>query len=80
MRCTLTQIAREASVDPETNTLSIRGREIGLVYYRSGYQIDNYISKDSSLDLWKTRALLECSMAIKCPSIDVQLATFKKFQ
>jgi len=24
--------------------------------------------------------MLECSMAIKCPSIDVQLATFKKFQ
>jgi glutathione synthase len=24
--------------------------------------------------------MLECSMAIKCPSIDLHLATFKKFQ
>jgi hypothetical protein len=29
---------------------------------------------------WDARTLLECSRAIKCPSIDVHLTTFKKFQ
>lgn len=24
--------------------------------------------------------MLECSMALKCPSVDVQLTTFKKYQ
>mmetsp|Transcript_5291 Transcript_5291/g.7078 ORF Transcript_5291/g.7078 Transcript_5291/m.7078 type:complete len:89 (-) Transcript_5291:741-1007(-) len=29
---------------------------------------------------WATRQMLELSRAIKCPSIDVHLAGFKKFQ
>ena len=34
----------------------------------------------SAVDGWKVRTQIETSMAIKCPSIDVQLATFKKYQ
>ena len=29
---------------------------------------------------WQARQMLECSMAIKCPSIDLHLSTFKKYQ
>ena len=31
-------------------------------------------------ETWDTRQMLECSTAIKCPSVDVQLAGFKKYQ
>ena len=60
------------------NTLHVRGKEIGLVYFRTGYQINQY-DCIGGLDGWKVRAALENSMAIKCPSIDVQLTTFKKY-
>ena len=29
---------------------------------------------------WEARKILECSLPIKCPSIDVHLAGFKKYQ
>lgn len=46
------------------------------MYYRTGYQVEQY-ANDSA---WDARTLMECSKAIKCPSIDVHLTTFKKFQ
>lgn len=37
----------------------------------------NEVNSDSK---WAVREMLECSMAIKCPSVDFQLTTFKKYQ
>ena len=54
----------------------MRGNEIGFVYYRSGYQAEQYTSEED----WEARKVLELSQAIKCPSIDYHLTTFKKFQ
>jgi glutathione synthase len=51
-------------------------REVGFVYYRSGYQVEQYESESD----WEARIILENSQAIKCPSIDYHLTTFKKFQ
>ena len=75
MRKTLAEIGTEAVVDGE-GRLWIRHREVGLVYYRTGYQMEQYAGEKD----WATRLVLEESMAVKCPSIDLQLATFKKFQ
>lgn len=47
-----------------------------MVYYRSGYSPSQY--KDESD--WKAREILENSLAIKCPNVDLQLLTFKKIQ
>lgn len=52
------------------------GKEIGFVYLRAGYTPKDYPTEVE----WKGRELLECSMAIKCPSIDLHLVTFKAFQ
>ena len=42
MRKTFAQIATEAVLDPASKQQSIEGREVGLVYYRSGYQAEQY--------------------------------------
>jgi hypothetical protein len=36
MRCTLKEISQDAKVD-EAGRLFMRGKEIGIVYFRSGY-------------------------------------------
>lgn len=77
IRATFTDIGLEMTVD-SNNKLYVRGKEIGLVYFRTGYQINQY-DCIGGVDGWKVRAALENSMAIKCPSIDVQLTTFKKY-
>ena len=84
MRATFEEMKEWAKVDEE-GVLTVRGKEVALVYYRSGYQKEQYMVEGQEEetwdeDIWRVRTLLECSMAIKCPSIDVQLATFKKFQ
>jgi hypothetical protein len=75
MRMTFEEIGHNLEVDEKTKTLKVRGREIAFVYYRTGYQVEQYTSDAD----WKTREIMECSMPIKCPSIDVHLTTFKKF-
>lgn len=51
-------------------------KEVALVYYRYGYDSDQYTSDEH----WKAREILEISQAVKCPSVDLQLLTFKKIQ
>lgn len=63
-------------VDPLTKKLSVQGKEIGIVYYRTGYVAEQYNGERD----WKIREALELSMAIKCPTIDLHLLTLKKFQ
>ncbi|GJN92840.1 hypothetical protein Rhopal_005878-T1 [Rhodotorula paludigena] len=50
--------------------------EISLVYYRTAYAPTDYYTPAE----WSTRALIERSLAIKCPSIAMQLAGAKKVQ
>lgn len=50
--------------------------EISVVYYRSGYSPDDY----SPASTWDIRHLIERSLAIKCPTIALQLAGSKKAQ
>lgn len=78
MRATFADIGREMTIDA-SNALFVRGKEIGLVYFRTGYQLSQYEASEG-VDPWRVRAALENSMAIKCPSIDVHLTTFKKYQ
>lgn len=50
--------------------------EISVVYYRTGYAPTDYYTPRE----WSTRLLIERSLAIKCPSIALQLAGCKKVQ
>jgi len=50
--------------------------EVAVVYFRHGYDSEQYSCEDH----WKAREILEVSQAIKCPSADLQLLTFKKVQ
>jgi len=40
MRLNLTEIKSEIVLDEKTHVITIRGKEIGFVYYRSGYQVE----------------------------------------
>ena len=75
MRLTFSEIFQQQEFDKETHVLKIRGKEIGFVYYRCGYQVEQYTCDQD----WETRKMLETSQAVKCPSIDYHLTTFKKF-
>jgi glutathione synthase len=49
---------------------------VSVVYFRAGYGPDDYKGQSD----WDTRALLERSAAIKCPSVALQLAGAKRVQ
>ena len=78
---TFSQLSTRLQRDEVTGALFVdrsdtyKGREIAFVYYRTEYQVEHYSHEKA----WETRELLECSTALKCPSIDVHLTTFKKF-
>ena len=71
---TFKQIAEFSVIDSDTKVLAIHGHEIGLVYYRTGYCFEQYECERD----WKVREDVECSMAIKLPTIDLHLLTAKK--
>ena len=75
MRLNFGEINKLMDFDRKTHILKIMGKEIGFVYYRSGYQEEQYTSEND----WHAREILELSQAIKCPSINYHLTTFKKF-
>jgi hypothetical protein len=54
--------------------LTVNNKEVALVYYRWGYDDSNYCKDDNPEETdeakWDVRTLLECSLAIKLPSID----------
>ncbi|CCD23011.1 glutathione synthase NDAI_0A08580 [Naumovozyma dairenensis CBS 421] len=52
------------------------GQEIAVVYYRTGYTFDDYISEKD----WDARFFLEQSFAIKAPNLLTQLSGTKKIQ
>ena len=76
------EIAKQGQLDDQ-NRLRIAGHEIAFVYFRTGYNAEHYMVPGTGEwheETWATREMLECSAAIKCPSVDVQLAGFKKYQ
>ncbi|KAJ7164989.1 hypothetical protein C8R46DRAFT_1220133 [Mycena filopes] len=78
IRQTFDQLATSALLDPTTRALSIAGTgtEISTVYFRAGYTPTDYPTAAH----YATRLRLERSLAIKCPSIALQLAGGKKVQ
>jgi len=57
MRMTFNQIAKSMKFDEETHKLTINDKEIGFVYYRSGYQVEQYTCQED----WDARTKLELS-------------------
>lgn len=47
-----------------------------MVYFRHGYTTEHYPTEAE----WAVREKIELSRAIKCPSMNVQIVNFKKFQ
>ena len=45
------EIAAQGEIDEQTKKLTVNGREIGFVYYRTGYQADHY-QKTNDADEW----------------------------
>ncbi|KAG7443576.1 glutathione synthase [Guyanagaster necrorhizus] len=76
IRQTFDELASSASVDPSTSALLVSSIEISTVYFRAGYTPTDYPTRSH----YETRFLLECSKAINCPSIPLQLAGGKKVQ
>lgn len=75
IRKTFSDISRTGQLKDD-KTLIVDGYEVAVVYFRCGYDPDNY-----ELDTdWETRLMLERSKAIKCPSAAVHLAGTKKVQ
>lgn len=86
VRQTFEQLAVSAQVVPTSRILRLklpgqlpRGAEsveISTVYFRAGYTPNDYPTPAH----YETRYLLESTVAIKCPSIQLQLAGGKKVQ
>lgn len=75
IRKTLTQIHEQGTLGPNKELL-INGQEVGVVYFRAGYEPAHYPTENE----WTARLLMERSKAIKCPSINYHLSGTKKIQ
>lgn len=53
--------------------LFFEDKEIAVVYFREGYDSSQYTTEAD----WQAREKLELSVAIKSPSVDLQLLTLK---
>ena len=82
IRQTFDELAESAEVDASSRVLRIKhpvtnqSVEISIVYFRAGYTPTDYPTQAQ----FDTRLLLERSLAIKCPTIQLQLAGGKKVQ
>lgn len=75
-RVILSSVVSEVEVEAKTHTLSYKGHEVSVVYYRSGYTPTDYQTEQA----WSGRTLLETTLAIKCPTLITQLSGTKKVQ
>lgn len=81
MRVTLLQVASHGKVLP-TGSLEVFGREIALVYYRTGYSDHQFKTPENNEwceKRWLAREMLECSLPVKAPSILGHITTLKKY-
>jgi glutathione synthetase len=76
IRLTLAECAERLILDEKTCDLLLDGKTVGIVYFRTGYLPEDYISENA----WNARLLMERSLAIKCPWIGLQMANTKKIQ
>ena len=82
IRQSFDELAESAEVDASSRVLRIKHPvtnqivEISTVYFRAGYTPTDYPTETQ----FDTRLLLERSRAIKCPTIQLQLAGGKKVQ
>lgn len=75
IRRSLSELAAEAKLGARQE-LIVSTLEVAVVYYRAGYDPDDYSSEKD----WSTRLLLERSRAASCPSAAYQLVGTKKVQ
>lgn len=75
LRRTLTEVHKEGKLGPNKELL-LGEYEVAVIYFRAGYEPGHYHSQDE----WDARYMMECSRAIKCPSIHYHLAGTKKVQ
>lgn len=81
-RASLTELASRAKLEGPgrhlfvTNSASSVPEQVSVVYFRAGYGPGDYPTEAQ----WDARLLLERSLAIKCPTVALQLAGAKKVQ
>ncbi|XP_011182019.2 glutathione synthetase isoform X2 [Zeugodacus cucurbitae] len=75
LRRTLTEVHKEGKLGPNKELL-LGEYEVAVIYFRAGYEPGHYPSQDE----WDARYMMECSRAIKSPSIHYHLAGTKKVQ
>ncbi|XP_046802517.1 glutathione synthetase-like isoform X1 [Lucilia cuprina] len=75
LRRTLTQVHDHGKLSLKKE-LIVEDYEVAVIYFRAGYEPGHYHSQNE----WDARYLMECSTAIKCPSIHYHLAGTKKVQ
>jgi len=63
------------AIDSETGKLLWNDKEIAIVYYRTGYDPNDY-----DQTCWDMRLLIEQSRTVKCPDIAAHLTGLKKMQ
>lgn len=69
------EVSKTGTLD-DNKRLFVDGHEVAVVYFRDGYDPQNYVSEQS----WDTRLLMERSRAVKCPDISTHLVGTKKVQ
>lgn len=77
-RLTLQEVLQCTTINQDKLYLKHSMDEVSVVYFRAGYSPSDY-EVDPDLT-WEARLRLENSMAVKCPSILMQLAGSKKVQ
>ncbi|CCK72672.1 glutathione synthase KNAG_0L00490 [Huiozyma naganishii CBS 8797] len=77
LRATLDEVKTEFTYGRDNRLVHKKtGKEAGVVYYRTGYDVRDYAKEDH----WDARGFLEESFAVKAPDLSVQLAGTKKIQ
>ncbi|CAK5049800.1 unnamed protein product [Meloidogyne enterolobii] len=76
IRLTFVECAERLVLDEKTFNLLLGDKTVGIVYFRTGYLPEDYVSENA----WNARLLMERSTAIKCPWIGLQMANTKKIQ
>ncbi|KAL9873870.1 glutathione synthetase-like isoform X2 [Glossina fuscipes] len=75
LRRTLTEVYKYGKLGLNKELL-LGDCEVSVIYFRAGYEPGHYHSHNE----WDARYMMECSTAIKCPSIHYHLAGTKKVQ
>ncbi|KAG0682506.1 hypothetical protein C6P40_001682 [Pichia californica] len=75
-RIDLPDVLSSIEINKDNHKLFFNGFEVSVVYYRSAYGPSEF----QLAETWDCRTTLECTLAIKCPSLLTQLSGSKKIQ